>query len=439
MNILWCMLLMPCFSFAMNQQPPAPCVHTAYTASQNHAAYTTSLKNKKLGLMKRIFIALHEPDEPKTDEKLKAIFSLSQELDREMRQTSNTGLMPVMAEGRGKYIKKARKKAAKYSQSSEKPPCDFCYQFSRPQDDDINFIIKRTEFCVWHENRYPYGPGHGLITTLAHRESFQELSPQEAEDLFKLAIVVIREKQECGIPGCEFFFNLDDKSSGNSMRHVHAHVRDRPLGSRYTSLTYLIGNYILKKERELAVNNGFWELIKKRDLKALREIYAPYAELLAYYEPEFPKEECYVCKTLDNKDNDEKNLVFYREGDYIGRLLRFGYTPGHISLYHAVHNKPLDKFNNEDVKSLVATINIAQLKLKQVREPEGINIVVSKGISEDHVHVQIVPSVNGDTSASARVNAGMTIIDMKLEKMAQNLRDSFKVQETPEKLGNKND
>lgn len=114
------------------------------------------------------------------------------------------------------------------------------------------------------------------------------------------------------------------------------------------------------------------------------------------------KEHCVFCEMAANKEDDEKNHLFYRDDDCYMVMNKYPYTPGHFLIIPNVHKATPGELDD------ALWIKLALL-MKQGSEillrfgaggvNSGINILKSAGAGiPEHLHIHMVPRFTQDTN-----------------------------------------
>lgn len=82
---------------------------------------------------------------------------------------------------------------------------------------------------------------------------------------------------------------------------------------------------------------------------------------------------------------------------------RYPYNNGHVLIVPNAHVSEIDLLSADELSDLMKTTQAAVNILKQDMKPEGFNIGINIGKAAgaglpEHLHIQIVPRWNGDTS-----------------------------------------
>lgn len=114
----------------------------------------------------------------------------------------------------------------------EKPggDCIFCEK-TRENKDGENLIVLRGQRSFIILNRYPYNTGHLMIAPYRHVADIEDLTEEEAAEVFKLLMESIKALKKAFKPdGFNIGVNLGRVAGAGVEGHVHFHVVPRWLG-----------------------------------------------------------------------------------------------------------------------------------------------------------------------------------------------------------------
>ena len=124
----------------------------------------------------------------------------------------------IWAVWRAEYVKIAAK---------EEPGCIFCELPAR-EDDREALILARGKLGFVLLNRYPYNPGHLMVAPYRHVPSLEDLTPEEALDVWELTVKSMRALREAFSPhGFNIGVNVGRVAGAGFEGHVHVHVVPR--------------------------------------------------------------------------------------------------------------------------------------------------------------------------------------------------------------------
>jgi len=112
--------------------------------------------------------------------------------------------------------------------AGKKKGCFICQNLKRPQDDDKNFVLWRTDKSIVILNRYPYNNGHLLIAPIRHIPGLDDIKDEEMLEMIKL----IRESQKAlslaiKPHGFNVGMNFGRCAGAGLPSHLHIHVVPR--------------------------------------------------------------------------------------------------------------------------------------------------------------------------------------------------------------------
>jgi ATP adenylyltransferase len=136
---------------------------------------------------------------------------------------------------------------------------------------------------------------------------------------------------------------------------------------------------------------------------------------------------CLFCRTLEEAQSDESNLVLHRGAHVLAMLNKYPYSNGHILLVPAEHMPSLEDLPAEVMSELAALSQTALRVLRSAYSPEGFNVGVNIGAAggagvPEHVHMHVLPRWAGDTNFMTTV-AEMRIVPEELAVTYRRLRD----------------
>ena len=112
--------------------------------------------------------------------------------------------------------------------NEKKKGCFICHNFKRPQDDDENLVLWRTDKSIVILNCYPYNNGHLLIAPARHIPDLGDATDEEMLEMIKL----IRESQKAlslaiKPHGFNVGMNFGRCAGAGLPGHLHIHVVPR--------------------------------------------------------------------------------------------------------------------------------------------------------------------------------------------------------------------
>jgi ATP adenylyltransferase len=105
--------------------------------------------------------------------------------------------------------------------------CVFCRRVME-QSDRENLILYRGKTAFVIMNKYPYNSGHLLVIPYEHKRDLEELTSQEAEELFDISIKSVAIlKKAMPAEGFNIGMNLGAIAGAGIEEHLHIHVLPR--------------------------------------------------------------------------------------------------------------------------------------------------------------------------------------------------------------------
>ena len=128
------------------------------------------------------------------------------------------GKRPIWAPWRIEYIR-----------SEKDGGCFICAAAAAPESDDAsNLLVLRGETCLVVMNRYPYNPGHLLVSPYRHVADIADLTADERLETMDLLAEAKRILSETMSPdGFNIGFNLGLVAGAGLEDHIHAHIVPR--------------------------------------------------------------------------------------------------------------------------------------------------------------------------------------------------------------------
>lgn len=131
----------------------------------------------------------------------------------------------LYAPWRHDYVTRKDKNPAKKDMKNE---CVFCEKFSKLNDDDNHFIIKRFKCCVVAMNYYPYNAGHLLVISSRHAGNLKDLSSEERIEMIEVANAsILALEQTLNAKGFNLGINQGTAAQGSIPEHLHIHILPR--------------------------------------------------------------------------------------------------------------------------------------------------------------------------------------------------------------------
>ena len=116
-----------------------------------------------------------------------------------------------------------------------------------------------------------------------------------------------------------------------------------------------------------------------------------------------PQTGCFICRNLQNAQDDDTNLVLWRTDRSIVILNRFPYNNGHLLIAPARHIPDLDQASSEELLEMILLVRESQKALSLAIKPHGFNVGMNFGRCSGaglpgHLHIHVVPRWDGDTN-----------------------------------------
>ncbi len=134
----------------------------------------------------------------------------------------------------------------------------------------------------------------------------------------------------------------------------------------------------------------------------------------------------FLAEAWAHPQNDPANLVLHRNATGLILLNRYPYTNGHLLVAPALACTSLLDLDAPARAALMEQIALAESALREVFEPQGINIGCNEGRAAGaalpgHLHFHVVPRWAGDTNFMDVVGA-VRVIPQALEETYAMLR-----------------
>jgi ATP adenylyltransferase len=106
--------------------------------------------------------------------------------------------------------------------------CFICHDLKRPQDDDKNLVLWRSDKSIVVLNRFPYNNGHLLIAPVRHISDLEQANDEELLELTKL---VRESKKALSLAikphGFNVGMNFGRCGGAGLPDHIHIHIVPR--------------------------------------------------------------------------------------------------------------------------------------------------------------------------------------------------------------------
>ena len=126
---------------------------------------------------------------------------------------------------------------------------------------------------------------------------------------------------------------------------------------------------------------------------------------------------------------DEDRLIVHRGSLNFVVLNRFPYTSGHLMVVPYRHMAELSALNDAEADEMFALVRKAELHLRNIYRPDGLNIGMNIGESAgagiaSHIHMHMLPRWTGDANFMSTI-AETRVLPEELPVTWQRLRDAF--------------
>jgi len=144
--------------------------------------------------------------------------------------------------------------------------CIFCTLPAEGRDEE-NLILHRSDHCFIILNKYPYNPGHLMVAPYRHVASIEDLTEEEATDMWRLIrLSMLTLRRAMNPEGFNVGANIGKAAGAGFEGHVHIHIVPRWNGD--TNFMPVIGNTKVVSD---ALRNTYIEL-KKALSEVLKEL-----------------------------------------------------------------------------------------------------------------------------------------------------------------------
>lgn len=142
----------------------------------------------------------------------------------------------------------------------------------------------------------------------------------------------------------------------------------------------------------------------------MQHLYSPWRS--AYFGKK--TNECVFCNIINNPQNDDENMVIFRDENCFGVMNLYPYSPGHFMIIPYKHTDKIENLDEKTWLKISLHVRSGVRMLKDIFNAQGVNIGMNLGSSAgagiaEHVHYHIVPRWQKDTNfittiANTRVN-----------------------------------
>ena len=136
---------------------------------------------------------------------------------------------------------------------------------------------------------------------------------------------------------------------------------------------------------------------------------------------------CVFCHISQNKEDDNKQHVLYRDKFCFIVMNLYPYTPGHFMIIPHDHTDKLEELNTD---TWLHISKLAQRGVRMLKEgfgAHGVNLGMNlgefagAGIAQ-HIHLHVVPRWKGDTNFITTI-AKTRVFNSDFEKVYKNLKE----------------
>ena len=145
--------------------------------------------------------------------------------------------------------------------------------------------------------------------------------------------------------------------------------------------------------------------------------------------------DCFICHSLQNPQDDDKNLVLWRSNHCIVILNRFPYNNGHLLIAPARHIPGFEEATDEELLEMTKLVRESQKALSAAIKPHGFNVGMNFGRCAgaglpEHLHIHLVPRWDGDTNFM-NVCSDTDVISQSLTELLELLKQISKKHNLP--------
>jgi len=106
--------------------------------------------------------------------------------------------------------------------------CFICHNLKKPEDDDKNFVLWRTNHCIVILNRFPYNNGHLLIAPVRHIANLEQANDDELLEIVRLTKELQKALSLAIKPqGFNVGMNFGRCAGAGLPDHLHVHIVPR--------------------------------------------------------------------------------------------------------------------------------------------------------------------------------------------------------------------
>ncbi len=131
----------------------------------------------------------------------------------------------------------------------------------------------------------------------------------------------------------------------------------------------------------------------------MNNLYAPWRSAYFTQKPDG----CVFCNIVKNIEDDEENMVMFRDSLCFGVMNRFPYSPGHFMIIPFKHSDNIETLDEKTWLQMSLHVQSGVRMFKEHFGLDGVNIGMNlgkyagAGIAE-HVHYHLVPRYQRDTN-----------------------------------------
>ncbi len=139
-------------------------------------------------------------------------------------------------------------------------------------------------------------------------------------------------------------------------------------------------------------------------------------------------EGCVFCHIYENKEDDDKLGVLFRDKNSYVVMNKYPYSPGHMMIIPNEHTDKIEDLNDEVWIEMSLRVKQATRMLKEVLNAEGVNIgmnlskAAGAGIAE-HVHYHVLPRWLGDTNFISSIG-NTRVYPVDFDKIFQKFKEN---------------
>lgn len=131
----------------------------------------------------------------------------------------------------------------------------------------------------------------------------------------------------------------------------------------------------------------------------MEHIYSPWRS--AYFTDK--PDGCVFCNIVENQQDDEQNMVLFRDTHCFGVMNLYPYMPGHFMVIPLVHTDAVEELDDKTWLQMSRHVKSGIKLLKEEFKAHGVNIGMNLGAAggagiAEHVHYHLVPRWPRDTN-----------------------------------------